>query len=191
MNENVRGDKSPDFDFILYVLAVIARSDAVHIDRRYSTPADFAKDAFEFVDIDPDDIEFNSDRRKEFSEYRAALRGLPAQPAQPGAQPGAQSGQPAQGESIVDALNDLYSKDTPEPTATDLEKVKTGNALMFWIGIFTISAAIFQMKGWAWAALFMGFMVSFSSLLAIVEANRKGQRMVNDGGQHSGPDYWL
>lgn len=163
-------------DFMLYALGVVARSDVYHIDRHYSTPADFAQDVLEYLDVDPDDIEIERNERMAFVNYRAERRGLPPWPAK--AQDGAQA---ASGEGWAAAVEDLYAN-TPAPLVSDIEKVKTGNGLMFWVGIFAITAAIFQMKGWPWALLFIGSVVAVSSLFAIVAVNRQSGSGQSDPG---------
>lgn len=69
--------------FLLHTIAVIANSDKYHIDRKYTSAADYAADALAFVGLDTDSIDLSPAVRDEFREFRKTRSGDVVEQAQP------------------------------------------------------------------------------------------------------------
>lgn len=174
MYTNLRGE--PVESFLLYVLAVVARSDVQHIDRRYTTPADYAADALAYLDFDGDDVDIRQDVITDFWKFRATRRLLDAQPVD------------QQPESLLSELERAYaSGDLEEMAGEDkqagpienqdqLAKLRKEKDVSAWLfNLALIGLAIGAGSKWGWSTGLILICTVYLVVFAITTIAASGQ----------------
>lgn len=182
MYTHLRGE--PVENFLLYALAVVARSDAQQIDRRYTTPADYAADALAYLDFDGDDIEIRQDVIADFGRFRATRRLFDAQPVD------------QQPESLLSELERAYASGDMEEMAgegkqagpidnhdqlTKLRKEKDVSAWLFNLALFGL--AIGAGAKWGWPTGLILICTVYLVVFAITTIAASGQVRKMEGGK--------
>ena len=136
-------------NFLLYALATVARTDITHIDRRYSTAAEFADDVLTYLDLDTDRIDVGDDIRKDFAEFRKTCYPVDTKP-----------------ESLLSELEEMFSQGDVEASdivgaytrhaqdgvdqeqLTELRRTKSIGAWMFNFALISLSIGVGFKWGW-------------------------------------------
>lgn len=135
-------------NFLLYAIAVISRSEAEHIDRRYSTAAEFADDVLTYLDLDTDGINISDDIRKDFAEFRKSCYPLDVQPESLLSELEAMLGQEDVKASDIVKAYIRHAQEGEHEQLTELRRAKSASAWMFNIALIGLSIGVGFKWGW-------------------------------------------